>query len=103
MEHDPFDTELQDDAQTEASNQAKLRTQNEVADFKWIMSNKRGRRFVWLLLEKAGVFRLSFTGDSATTFFNEGQRNFGLRVWAMVQEHTPEAYLMMTKENADAS
>ena len=72
----------------------------EAGDFKWIMSNKRGRRFIWRLLEKAGVFRSSFTGNSET-FFREGARNIGLQVLAMVHEHTPESYTLMLSEQKE--
>ena len=87
---------------TEADEKAKVDRLTEIGDFKWIVSNKRGRRFVWRLLELAGVFRLSFTpGDQSLTGFNEGQRNFGLQVWAMIQEHAPESYaLMLSERNA---
>ena len=72
----------------------------DVEDFKWVMSNRRGRRFAHRLLDQCGVFRSSFTGNS-TTFFNEGQRNIGLQVLAMVNEHTPDAYVLMLKEHKE--
>ncbi len=33
----------------------------ELADMKKIMATREGRRFVWRLLDRAGVFRTSFT------------------------------------------
>jgi len=98
--YDPTDLRAQEDAQEDALNRAKIRTQIEIADFKWVMSNKRGRRFAWRLLEKAGVFRSSFTGNSET-FFREGARNIGLQVLAMIHEHVPEAYTLMLQEQRD--
>lgn len=70
------------------------------ADTKWLMGNDAGRRIVWGLLDEAGVFRTSMTGDN-WTFFNEGQRNQGLRLLARVQAHCPDEYALMTKENRD--
>jgi len=98
--YDPTDIRSQEDAHHEQAQKAKLAVLSEAADFKWIVSNKRGRRFVWSLLEKAGVFRSSFTGNSAT-FFNEGQRNIGLAVLAMVHEHAPDAYTLMLSEHKE--
>lgn len=98
--YDPIDIRTQEDALEEISRKAKLAVQIEAADFKWIMSNKRGRRFIWRLLEKAGVFRSSFTGNSET-FFREGARNIGLQVLAMVHEHAPESYTLMLNEQKD--
>ena len=99
-EHDPTDIFGQERARAELSDKQKLQMQQDAADFKWIMSNKRGRRYIWRLLEKAGVFRSSFTGNSAT-FFNEGQRNLGLSVLAMIHEHTPDAYTLMLNEQRE--
>jgi hypothetical protein len=63
-----------------------------------VMSSVEGRRFVWRLLERAGVFRTSFTGNS-TTFFNEGMRNMGLMVLGDVHEACAESYIVMMNES----
>jgi hypothetical protein len=98
--YDPTDIVGQERVLAEAQNRAKQQAQLEAADFKWIVSNKRGRRFIWRFLEKAGVFRSSFTGNSET-FFREGSRNMGLQVLAMVHEHAPEAYTLMLSEQKE--
>lgn len=98
--YDPTDIRGQEEAQEESARRLKASAQTEAGDFKWIMSNKRGRRFVWRLLEKAGVFRSSFTGNSET-FFREGARNIGLQVLAMIHEHAPETYLLMLTEQRE--
>ena len=77
-----------------------LRRQIEANDIKWLMSGKQGRRIVWRLLDKAGLYRTSFTGNSET-FFKEGMRNMGLFIVAEIHEHCPEAYpLMLTESKA---
>lgn len=38
----------------------------ELADIKQLMDSVQGRRFVWRLLDRTGVFRTSFTGNSTT-------------------------------------
>lgn len=98
--HDPTDIVGQEARQERDAKRAKFLADQEVDDFKWVMSNKKGRRFVWRHLEKAGVFRSSFTGNSET-FFREGSRNLGLQVLAMVMEHTPEAFALMLKEQKE--
>jgi hypothetical protein len=62
------------------------------------MSDPRGRRVMWGLLETAGIYRSSFTGNSET-FFREGQRVVGLTYLKKMVEHCPEKYALMTKEN----
>lgn len=64
------------------------------------MSDKRGRRAIWRLLDITGIYRTSFTGNS-TTFFNEGARNVGLQFLADVNEACPERYLEMLKEQTE--
>ena len=95
---DPFDLTGQDKASGERARKAQNETRTEAEDIKWLMSGKRGRRVMWRLLDRAGVFRSSFTGNSET-FFREGQRNIGLIYLGHVHEHTPEAYPTMVEEN----
>lgn len=97
-EIDPFDIDAQQAQRESAELKARLADQLAIDDFKWLMSNKRGRRFVWRLLERTGVFRTSFTGTSAT-YFNEGQRNVGLMLIAQVNDCCPDAYAQMLQES----
>ena len=53
-----------------------------------LLHEDKGRRFVWWLLEQTHVFQGSFTGNS-TTFFLEGERNVGLKVFALCMEAEP--------------
>ena len=69
-------------------------------DFKWLMGNKQGRRFVWRLLEKAGVFRTTFRLNNEMAFL-EGMRNMGLILVADIHEICPEKYHIMVKEADD--
>lgn len=82
-----------------AARVAKRRAEREAGDMRWIMSDARGRRFIWRLLGNAGIFRTSFTGNSET-FFREGARSIGLQVFAELHQVVPDAYLTMAKEAA---
>ena len=53
-----------------------------------LLADDAGRQFVWWLLEQTHVFQTSFTGNS-TTFFLEGERNVGLKVFALCAEAEP--------------
>lgn len=97
-ERDPTDLDALDELQEQRELEERKRRHREVEDFKWLMAHAQGRRFVWRLLELAGVFRTSFTGNSET-FFREGMRNMGLVVLAEVHELVPEAFVKMLKEN----
>jgi len=69
----------------------------ELEDVKAFMSTEVGRRFVARLMDIAGIHRCSFTGNS-TTFFNEGKREVGIRVFADIQIACPEQYTKMLDE-----
>lgn len=83
-----------------AAAREELAKRQEQEDVQWLMAHEAGRRIVWGLLEFAGVYRTSMTGDNFT-FFNEGQRNVGLRLVAQVQTHCPIEYAQMIKEHRD--
>lgn len=80
-----------------AAENEKAGRQRDLNDLLWVLSDRRGRRFIWRLLAKCGVFKSSFTGNS-TTFFNEGQREIGLWATADIMEARPEAYVEMIQE-----
>jgi hypothetical protein len=66
-------------------------------EFRQLMSDRLFRRYVWRLLEMAGVFRTSFTGDEWTAF-NEGRRSLGLAILSDINAHCPDMYELMVKE-----
>ena len=49
-----------------ASEKDRFSREQELLDVKNILSTPHGRRFIWRYLGLAGVFRLSFTGNSET-------------------------------------
>lgn len=96
--HDPTDPQALDSRHLERKERNKLSAQGEVEDLKWLMGSKRGRRIVWRLLDQAGVFRLSFNTNAMQMAFAEGNRNFGNRMLAQVNDNCPELFPVMLKE-----
>lgn len=99
--HDPFDIRGQDRSAAEAEQQARAQREIEDADLKWLMGSKRGRRIVWRLLDRAGVFRLSFNTNSMQMAFAEGGRNEGLRILTQIHALCPDLYPVMVGEQVD--
>lgn len=97
-EHDPLDIRSQDRAKAQRQLREELDRETENGDIKWLMSNKRGRRIIWRLLERAGVFRSSFNTNAMSMAFSEGLRNEGLRLIAQIHQLCPELYPTMVKE-----
>lgn len=83
-----------------AEQESKAKRAAKVADddLSAIMGEQTGRRFIYRILEMAGIYRLSYTGNSET-FFNEGARNIGLRLLAEIQRVCPESFFLMLKEH----
>lgn len=89
---------MRDDAAA-AAKRRQERAQERV-DLERIMDEAWGRRFIWRQLERAGVFRSSFTGEAISMAFREGERNVGLKLLADIHELCPGRYEVMMKENA---
>lgn len=77
------------------------------ADLRWLMDQAAGRRFVYALLERCGIYRAIFNPqapDALRLAHAEGQRNIGLLVLSDVERIAAPAYLLMLNERvADAA
>lgn len=98
--YDPFDIDTQDTEATAKAERTALLEQREIDDFKWFLSDKRGRRILWRLLSSTGVFRSSHTGNALQTAFLEGQRQIGLELFAQAHRLCPNRYAEMAQENS---
>lgn len=69
------------------------------SDLAWLMSDKRGRRFMWRLLADAGLTTLSYVPqDAYQTAFREGQRNIAIALSARLHRACPDRMSEMQKE-----
>ena len=99
--YDPLDIKGQEKHKSDRDLQSRIARESEESDVRWLMSNKRGRRIVWRLLDQAGVFRSSFNTNAMSMAFAEGNRNYGLRTLATIQAQCPEQFTVMVKEQAN--
>lgn len=97
-EYLPIDLEAQAEMSAQEQEKAKQRKAQDAADWRFVLGDKRGRRVVWGLLEKAGVFKVSFSPEALQMAFNEGGRNLGLGILAAISEHAPDALRKMQSE-----
>lgn len=89
------------DVRDEQERQRKaLARAQEFSDFRWLMGDHRGRRFMWRALEKTRMFMSSMGPTDAATNFNEGQRNVGLFLLSEINAVCPALYAVMASENA---
>jgi hypothetical protein len=70
-------------------------------DLDWILSEPRGRRFLYdLIYGVCHVDNLSHVpGDTNTTAFNEGGRAIGTALQSKIRERSLTKYFLMLKEN----
>ena len=73
------------------------RRELEKDDLKKILGTPEGLRFLWRLLEIAGIYRTTFTGNS-NSFFNEGRRSVGLEIKADLMDVDPDHEGRMARE-----
>lgn len=80
------------------------RREIERSELRRLLSSELGRTFVMRMVERAGVFRLTFdvNAPDATHLhaFREGCRNEGLRLFTEIIESCPEYWPTMLKERA---
>lgn len=99
--HDPTDIAGQQRAAEElAIAQAKAAAM-AAEDLKWVLSDKRGRRFIWGLLQAggSGVFHETFNVDALLMARNEGRRYQALQLLTRVMRAAPGRYEEMVREN----
>lgn len=83
----PEELDRADDAGIDAKN-----------DLRFVLSDARGRRFLWGLLGECGVHRCSFDPNFGRMSFSEGMRNVGLMLQQRMTLADPDAYLMAQAE-----
>ena len=92
-DYDPLSGEIS----TDLSKEQKNKRAKEIEDLRFVLNDQRGRRVINRLLEKTGVYRNPFTGNSET-YFRCGEMNIGQFIVAEVQAVSPESYTNLLKE-----
>ncbi len=98
-DYDPFNSLENQERGEQADAQRKFRERQEKEDIQWLMGSKRGRRVVYGLLDRAGVFRSVFDTDALKMAFSEGLRNEGLRITLLVNAHCSDRWTVMIRES----
>lgn len=88
-----------DESQVKGAERTEKRARDrELNDICSILDLPSGRRYIWKLLSRCGVYESSFDVSGSKMYFNEGQRNVGLTILADINEANPEVYVTMMKE-----
>ncbi|HAR04271.1 MAG TPA: hypothetical protein DCR72_01625 [Pseudomonas sp.] len=84
----------------DAAREERLARETTAADFKWLMDDPRGRRFVWRLMGRCKVFEPVFNTHGGVMNFNEGRRDTGLFLLGEIDRLCPAQFAVMAAENA---
>jgi len=71
-------------------------------DVRAVLATVEGRRFMWRLLESAGLWSPSYAETSTATAFNEGRRSIAINLMLELQAVAPERYLQALREHQEA-
>lgn len=102
MSLDPFDLDAQDAERADQEQRARNEQRVAVDDMRWLMNDKRGRRFVWRLLEETKAYSSTFVpGDPASSAFLEGKRAAGLFLLDAINTHFADQFVLMLQEHRE--
>lgn len=80
-----------------AARKERRREEQTANDLRAVMGSPAGRRFMWELLSRAGIYR-SVWDNSARIHYNAGRQDFGHELVALITEHDPDGWLAMESE-----
>lgn len=86
------------EAQARAQQEREIELSRARDDARAVMKTPQGRQFVRRLLEASGLERPTFNTSALTMAHNEGRRQFGIELRALLIEASPEDYFDLLKE-----
>jgi len=89
-----------------ASEKEQHRRRLELEDLSWVLSDRRGRRVIWRLMERFGAFGAVWDSNASAMGRKAAWQECGQYIKDEVMEARSEAFLQMlqehSKENANA-
>lgn len=100
--HNPADTGEQDERRITGKAASELARQQEKDDVGWLMTHREGRRIVWRVLARAGIYRIAYHQNDRDEAFQLGQQALGFEAFAEINTVCPNLYIKMLQENISA-
>lgn len=88
----------EDISATNAADRQQIQRDKEMNDLRWVLSDPRGRRFIWRLIGWCKVFESIFDPSGSKAFYNSGRQDIGHRVQLEVCEADQNRYYEMMTE-----
>ena len=73
----------------------------EQEDLRKVLDSREGRRVLWSILDEAGVYGASYTGEAISSAYAEGRRGVGITLLQKIENLAPGSYLTMQREALD--
>lgn len=86
----------------DAEQRARRERLQRADDMRAVMGTVSGRRFIWRLLNEAGLFSSSYTGEAISGAYGEGKRAVAVKLMADLQAESKDAYVTMVAERLAA-
>jgi hypothetical protein len=100
MNHsDPFDIQSQERAIADNSDKAKLAHEVEIDDLKWLMGDKRGRRFMRGVFKRGLLDTVIFNTNAMTMGFMSGRQVEAGYQKSLIELHCMNRYVEMINES----
>lgn len=90
-------------AQRKAEERLKARREQQLDDWRWLLSEQRGRRLVFDLLEETGLLKSSYTGDAGLSACAEGKRMVGVAIFETIKLADVGSLSLIFKENHEVT
>jgi hypothetical protein len=99
MSNTPVVRNAADESQVRQGKNRELRLrEQEIADLRYVLAEKEGRRFLWRLMSRCKAFG-SVWEPSAKIHYNAGQQDIGHYVMAEIMAADEQAFLTMMRES----
>lgn len=98
-EQSVFDIEQQNKKITEEQRRKRA---HELSDLKSVLKTPQGRRFIWRLWEKCGIYRNPFTPNANQTGYNSGRMSIGQEVLRDVMQANVSVFAQIQQEHITA-
>lgn len=96
-DEEPYNAGSAKQVRARGRKEAKLEAQ-ATEDLKALLESPAGRRFLWRLLGKCGVWQTSFHPSGQQFAANEGRRGVGVELVTEIIETDPQAWIDLQQE-----
>lgn len=101
MKQDDIDPQAQEARKHDRKLREREQVEAEASDVIALMLERQGRRIMFGLLSRCGVYTGSYAVDPHLTSYNEGKRAVGLAYLDILNTHCADEYVLMLKERRE--